>query len=75
MALDDAAADAAVNAWLDGIDPPMSEAAKASVRSGIGPLIRAVYAGIVANAVVSPAGAPAVMAAGGDNVTGTGKIT
>jgi hypothetical protein len=71
MALNNAAADAALDVWIDGLSPPVSAEQKESIRSGMRPLIRAIYAGIVANAVVLPG----TMAAGGDPVTGAGTIS
>lgn len=74
MALDNAAADAAVEAYILTFSPPLTEDQKAGVRTSMQPIYRTLYAGIVANAVVSPAGSPA-MTVGGTPVTGTGKVT
>lgn len=74
MALNDAAADAALDMWIASINPPPANAA--ITKDVMRPLIRAIYAGIVANAVVLPAGAPTPLTApnGGGAVSGTGKI-
>lgn len=69
MALNSAAADAAVDTWVAALFP--APANPTAVRDALRPLVRAIYAGIVANAVVSPG----TMAAGGDAVTGAGAIT
>lgn len=76
MALDNAAADAALDVWIDGLTPPVTADQKTVIRNGMRPLIRAIYAGIVANAVVSPVGSPTPMyeTAFGSNIAGTGKI-
>lgn len=69
MALNDAAADAALDVYVAGLDPAASnpEATKAGMRG----LFRAIFAGIAANAVVSPG----TMAAGGDAVVGAGTLS
>lgn len=76
MALDNAAADAALDVWINGLTPAVTADQKTSIQNGMRPLVRAIYAGIVANAVVSPtSGTPLRAPGGGGNVTGTGSIT
>lgn len=74
MSLNDAAADAALETYISSLSPAPSADQKAAVRTNLQPLIRALYAGIVANAVVSPAGT-IPMNVGGSLVGGFGKIT
>lgn len=69
MALNDTAADAALDTWIAGMDPAPAD--PVALKAAMAPLIRAIYAGIVANAVINPG----TMAAGGDAVTGTGTVT
>lgn len=75
MALDNAAADAAIDAWIAGMTPAPTPDQKIQIRDSMRGLARALYAGIVANAVVSPAGTTPMVAGGVYPVTGTGKIT
>jgi hypothetical protein len=74
MALDNTAADAALEVWIDTLSPTPTETQKTSIRDNLRPLIRAIYAGIVANAVVSPDGTGTDLNVGGAAVTGTGKL-
>ncbi len=75
MALNNAAADAALETWISSLSPAPTADQKQAIRDGMQPLIRAIYAGIVANAVVDPDGAGTDMNVSGSAVTGTGKIT
>lgn len=72
MPLNDAAADAAVDTWIASISP--APANPTAVRDAMRPLVRAIYAGIVTNAEILPSGTPA-LEAGGDAVTGKGRVT
>lgn len=69
MALNDTAADAAVDTWVASLSP--APANPTAVRDAVRPLVRAIYAGIVANAVV----VPGTMTADGDPVLGEGAVT
>ncbi len=69
MALNDAAADAAIDAWIATLSPTPAD--PTAIRDGMRPLVRAIYAGIVAHAVVVPGS----MVIGSDAVTGAGAIT
>ncbi len=68
MALNDAAADAALDVWIATLTPAPAD--PTAIQTAMRPLFRAIYSGIVANAVI----APGTMAAGGDAVTGTGTV-
>ena len=74
MALNNAAADAALETWISGLNPVPTADQKQAIRDSMQPLVRAIYAGIVASAVVSPAGT-IPMNVGGTSVGGFGKIT
>ncbi len=69
MALNDAAADAAVDAWVAAMSPPSGN--PSAVAAAMYPLVRAIYAGIVSNAVI----VPGTMTADGDPVIGAGAVT
>jgi hypothetical protein len=71
MALNNAAADAALDVWIASLSPAPNDAQKDAIRTNLRPLIRAIYSGIVANAVV----AAGSMNVGGSGVVGTGTIT
>jgi len=83
MPLNDAAADAALDVWLasQGIRPPPvgahpsdpSAQQYTAMRSLFAPLVRAIFASIVANGLVFPDGV-SPMAAGVNPVTGIGRI-
>jgi multidrug resistance efflux pump len=69
MALNNTAADAAVDTWVASLSP--APANPTAVRDAMRPLVRAIYAGIVANAVI----APGTFVSDGDPVTGAGTVT
>lgn len=74
MALNNAAADAALETWILSMNPPPTN--PQAVRDGFRDLFRAIYSGIVTNAVVSPAGTPtSLRTTSGLAVIGTGVIT
>lgn len=70
MALSNTAADAAVDIWVASLTPAPPN--PNAIRDAMRPLVRAIYAGIVANAVVTPTSL--VVAAAPGAVTGTGTI-
>jgi len=72
--LNNAAADAACDVYVASISPAPADGG-AAIRASMRPLFRAIYAGIVTNAVVVPT---ALVWPGGNAplpVTGTGTIT
>lgn len=82
MALNNAAADAALDVYVASIDPPPADGGTA-IRESMQPLFRAIYSGIVSNAVVSVSTnltAPATTCGAGAGVvtsgagTGTGTV-
>lgn len=56
MALNNAAADAALEVWIASVNPPSTN--PQAVRDGFRDMFRAIYSGIVTNAVVTPNGTP-----------------
>lgn len=76
MALDNTAADASLDAWIATITPTPTDEQKQAIRDGMRELFRAIFAGIKANAVVSPAGTPtSLRTTTGVLLTGTGVLT
>jgi hypothetical protein len=71
MALDNNAADQALEIYIASIIPPPADGGVA-LRASMRPLVRAIYAGIVLNAIVLPNTFACAAAPG--PVAGTGKV-
>ncbi len=82
MPLNNDAADAAIDAWIDtltkvedGVERPFNAQERADVHTSLDPLARALYAGIIANAQVAPTGVPTGLYIGANAVSGWGAVT
>lgn len=74
MALDSTAVTAAVDAYIDTMDPAPTAVDRAKIHEGLDPLFTGIFEGIRDNAVVSPDGSGMDLNVGGNAVTGTGKL-
>jgi hypothetical protein len=75
VALDQTAADNAADAFLSAVGSTLTGAARASVKSDIAKLFKAIFDGIIANAEVTPDGTPHMKDGGTNDITGKGRIT